>query len=158
MFEYKKKIKSELILKLEKELKDIEEAAKSSREYAITDEIKSEGKYDTRAIEASYLASAQQGRVEELKLDLQMLTDLELHKSEHVELGSLVHVELNSKKQFFFISPNLGGEIINIDEFSFLVISVFSPIGSEALNLSSGESFEVETPKENRVYKILEIF
>jgi len=158
MFEFKSLIKEELILRLQKELRDIEEAAKSSRDYAITDEVKSEGKYDTRAIEASYLASAQLARVEELKLDLQMLEELELQTSNHVELGAIVVVELNQKKQSFFISPNLGGEIVTIKNNPFLIISVFSPIGSEALNLTVDDHFEVETPKENRSYKILEIY
>lgn len=158
MHEFKSLIKEELILRLQKELKDIEEAAKSSRDYAITDEVKSEGKYDTRAIEASYLASAQLARVEELKLDLQMLAELELHSSNHVELGAIAVVELNQKKQNFFISPNLGGEIVTIKNIHFLIISVFSPIGSEALNLTVDDQFDVETPKENRSYKILEIY
>lgn len=158
MFEYKKTIKTSLVNKLENELKKIEEAAKSSREYAIADDLKSEGKYDTRAIEASYIASAEARRVEEIKLDLQMIQEMEINPSRHLEMGSLALIEHNSRDQFYFLSPTMGGEMLNVDGKMILVISVFSPIGSEAMNLECGDSFEVETPKESRVYKIKEIY
>jgi transcription elongation GreA/GreB family factor len=154
----KKKIKSELISILEKELKEIENAALSSRAYAIQDDIKSEGKYDTRAIEANYMAQAQQVRVEELKLDLNMIKEIEVeHKSSQVELGSLIQVEQNGRVIWYFISSALGGTILNIDDLIVLVITVFSPIGNEALSLSVGDNFEVETPKEIKNYIIKSI-
>lgn len=158
MIELKKKIRDELVLKLETELHEIESAALSSRAYAIQDDLKQEGKYDTRAIEASYMASAQQARVDELKLDLQMIKELDIdHTSEHIELGALVLLEQNGRDVWYFISSALGGTMLNIDDKVILVISVFSPVGSEALNLSTGDSFEVETPKENRIYLIKKI-
>jgi transcription elongation GreA/GreB family factor len=153
------KIKNELINRLETELKEIESAAHSSREYANQDDIKSEGKYDTRAIEASYMAQAQEVRVEELKQDLTMIKDIEVeHQSLHIELGSLALLEQNGKEVWYFISSALGGTMLNIDDYLILVISVFSPVGSEALSLEVGDSFEVETPKENRHYRIKNIY
>lgn len=158
MLALKLKIKEQLLLKLNNELHALEEAARSSRAYAIQDDLKSEGKYDTRAIEASYLAAAELKRVEELKQDVQMLEDLEVKESNHIELGALAILELNHKEQMMFFSPNLGGEIILIDQQTILIISVFSPIGNEALSLIEDESFEVETPKEIRKYIIKKIF
>ena len=49
----KEKIISLLVQNLKCELKQIEEAANSARELATQDDLKTEGKYDTRAIEAS---------------------------------------------------------------------------------------------------------
>jgi transcription elongation GreA/GreB family factor len=159
MLNLKNKIKKQLIELLESELLDIEEAAKSSREYAIQDDFKSEGKYDTRAIEASYMAGAQSARVEELKLDLQMIKELEVnHTPKHIELGALVLLEQNDRDIWYFISSALGGTMLNIDNKIILVISVFSPVGSEALNLSVNDTFEVETPKENRLYLVKGIY
>jgi transcription elongation GreA/GreB family factor len=158
MLELKNKIKKNLLVKLENELHEIESAAVSARAYALQDDLKSEGKYDTRAIEASYLASAQQRRVEEIKLDLQMIQEMEIQKSSHLEMGALALIDFNKREQFYFLSPTLGGELMNVDGHSVLIISVFSPIGSEAMNLSKGDSFEVETPKETRSYLIKEVF
>lgn len=157
----KKKIVESLIEKLNSELSEVESAARSTRDLATADDLKSEGKYDTRAIEASYLASAQNKRVEEIKLDIQMLEDLEIHvetPSAKLQLGSLGLISCNGQERLYFISSTSGGSMLMIDNNPILVISVFSPIGDAALGLGEGESFEVETPKEIRQYEIIQIY
>ena len=154
----KKIILETLLENLRKELKDVESAANSTKDLANADDLKSEGKYDTRAIEASYLASAQQKRVEEIKIDIQMLEDLEIHPSTQLQMGSLALLEYNNQSRYYFLTSTSGGTMLTINGQAVLVISVFSPIGNEALGLKKGESFEVETPKELRNYKILEVY
>lgn len=157
----KKKIVQQLIEKLNIELVEVENAARSTRDLATAPDLKSEGKYDTRAIEAAYLASAQNKRVEEIKLDIQMLEDLEIQiatPASKLQLGSLGLIRCNGQERFYFISSTSGGSMLMIDEKPILVISVFSPIGDAALGLSSGDSFEVETPKETRQYDVVEIY
>ncbi|MBY0413571.1 MAG: GreA/GreB family elongation factor [Bdellovibrionales bacterium] len=156
----KKKILESLIEKLNNELVEVSGAAKSARDLATADDLKSEGKYDTRAIEASYLASAQNKRVEEIKLDIQMLEDLQtqIDKSTKLQLGSLGLISCNGQARLYFLSSTSGGSMIMIDGNPILVISVFSPIGDAALGLGPGESFEVETPKETRSYDVLEVY
>ena len=154
----KKIVLLKLIENLKKELSEVESAAQSAKDLATQDDLKSEGKYDTRAIEASYLASAQQKRVEEIKIDIQMLEELELQPSNQLQLGSLALIEFNGQKRYYFLTSTSGGTMLTVDGESVLVISVFSPLGSEALGAKKGESFEVETPKETRVYKVLEVY
>lgn len=154
----KKKIVEALIEKLNTELKELEGAARSARDLATSSESKSEGKYDTRAIEASYLAGAQSKRVEEIKMDIQMLEDLDVSSvSSKLQLGSLALINCNGQERFYFLSSTSGGSMLMIDNHPILVISVFSPIGDAALGLGVGESFEVETPKESREYEIKNI-
>lgn len=156
----KKLIVEQLIENLNKELALVEAAAKSTKELVTADDLKSEGKYDTRAIEASYLASAQNKRVEEIRLDIQMLEEIELPEvpSKNLQLGSLGLIKCNNQERYYFLSSTSGGSMLMIDGHAILVISVFSPIGNEALGLSAGESFEVETPKETRTYEIVQVF
>lgn len=151
-------IVSQLVQQLEQDLHALEEVAHSSKEYVTDGDVKSEGKYDTRAIEASYLAGAQERRVEEIKLDIQMLKDLELHPSNSAQLGSLVKIKFNNEDKFYFISSTAGGSMVDINGTTILVISVFSPIGSEILNLVANESFEVETPRGSRHYQIVAVY
>lgn len=153
----KKIILEKLIEGLTKELKELEGAAKSARDLATADDLKSEGKYDTRAIEASYLASAQLKRVEEIKTDILMLEETELKYSEKIQMGSLALIEHKGIERYYFLTSTSGGTMLTIDENTILVISVFSPLGNEALGCSVGESFEVETPKETRTYRIVNI-
>jgi transcription elongation GreA/GreB family factor len=155
----KKLIVSQLIENLELDLKGLSEVATSAKEYVTDGDVKPDGKYDTRAIEASYLAGAQEKRVEEIKLDIQMLKDLELHPSSTIQLGSLAKIKFQNQNivRWYFISSTAGGSMLNLNGNSILVISVFSPIGNAALNLEPGDTFEVETPTGSRQYLILEI-
>ena len=155
----KKLIIDFLINHLKSELVEIEKAARSSKELATAPDLKSEGKYDTRAIEASYLAGAQSKRVEEIKLDIGMLEDLDISENTQnkVQLGSLICLNCNGQERLYFVSSTSGGAMVKVESDTVLIISVFSPIGDAALGLSVGDSFEVETPKEVRSYLIKSI-
>lgn len=154
----KKNILIKLIENLQSELGEVEGAAKSTRDLATQDDLKSEGKYDTRAIEASYLASAQQKRVEEIKIDIQMLEEIEIQNSKKLQMGSLALIEYKGNERYYFLTSTSGGTMLTVDGQTILVISVFSPLGNGALGLVEGESFEVETPKELRTYKVLKVY
>ncbi|MBC7537742.1 MAG: GreA/GreB family elongation factor [Bacteriovorax sp.] len=153
----KKIILEKLIENLRKELSEVESAAKSTRDLVTSDDLKSEGKYDTRAIEASYLASAQLKRVDEIKTDIQMLEETELVSANKLQMGSLALIEHKGNERYYFLTSTSGGTMLTVDGNTILVISVFSPLGNEALGLKAGESFEVETPKEMRTYKIISV-
>lgn len=73
-------------------------------------------------------------------------------------MGSLALIEHNGQKRFYFLTSTSGGTMLTIEGHPVLVISVFSPLGSEALGLTKGVSFEVETPKETRCYTVLEVY
>lgn len=154
----KKKILDQLIGNVKDEMQKAKEAFESTKEFASEEDMQAESKWDTRSTEAKFLASGQQKRLEELKLELQMLEEVELPPdNETVSIGSLVEIEFNDQDRSYFISPTAGGTMLSIDGHNVLVISVFSPIGSEAIGLGEGDEFEVETPKENRTYIIKKI-
>lgn len=153
----KKKIIEELLLKVRTELSALESASKSAKAYVTDGDIKSDGKYDTRGIEAGYLAGAQEKRVEELKLELQMLEEIPIRdfsKGEEVGIGSLVDLTFKGQTRRYFIASTAGGTMLNIDSTPILVISTFSPIGDAVFGTSLGEEFELETPQELRHYKV----
>jgi len=154
----KEDILKELIERAKVELQTIEASAKAQHDYATDSEIKSEGKYDTRAIEASYLAEAEARRVEELRLEIQILEEVDVSASEklgEVAIGALVELLHKGQKRFYFLIPTAGGTLMDAKGTPVLVVSVFSPIGDAMLGLKVGDTFEVETPKETREYEIL---
>lgn len=154
----KKQILDELISRARVELAGLEESAKSNRDFATDPEFKAESKYDTRGLEASYLASAEAKRVEELKLEIQILEEVDVDQSKklgEISIGALVELEHGNQKRKYFLIPTAGGTIVKVDDEAVLVVSVFSPIGDALLGLKSGDDFEVETPKETRNYQIL---
>lgn len=154
----KQQILDELIKKARVELQALESSAKSNRDFATDQEFKAESKYDTRALEASYLASAEAKRVEELKLEIQILEEVDLEASKklgEISIGALVELLHKNQKRLYFLIPTAGGTLISVSNEAVLVVSVFSPIGDALLGLKKGETFEVETPKESRIYEVL---
>jgi len=154
----KKALINQLIDQARKELSALESAAQATHAYATDQEFKSEGKYDTRAIEASYLAEAEAKRVEELKLEIQILEEVDLDSSQkygEVSIGALVELDFNNIIKKYFLIPTAGGTVLQENGEQVIVVSVFSPIGDAMLGLKTGEEFEVETPKFQRTYRIV---
>ena len=148
----------ELVTKAKNELSQLEIAAKASKDFATDPEFKAENHHDTRALEASYLAGAEAKRVEELKLEIQLLEEVDLKASEklgEITMGSLVELEHQKQSRLYFLIPTAGGTLLKVKDDAVLVVSVFSPIGDALMGLKTGEEFEVETPKETRHYKVL---
>jgi len=138
---------------LQSEFDQAKAAYATSRTHATSGEMKSEGKYDTRSIEAGYLASAQKRRVDELEQELKLLDEIDLSLSpDTVSVGSLVEIEFNEIARLYFISSTSGGTMMETDDGVVLVISAFSPIGVEVIGLGRGDSFDVEIKGETREY------
>tara|TARA_R110000868_G_scaffold16687_13_gene74231 strand:+ start:1980 stop:2456 length:477 start_codon:yes stop_codon:yes gene_type:complete len=153
----KQQILDQLISKVRTELASIIEASNSAKNYVRDGDIKSDGKYDTRSIEAGYLAGAQERRVEELKLELQMIEEIpvrEFTKDEEVAIGCLVDIQFNNQVRKYFVAPTAGGTMLKVGDETILVISTFSPIGDAVLGNKVGDEFELETPNETRQYKV----
>ncbi len=144
---------------LEAELKKAKAAYDTSHKHATDSELKADGKYDTRSIEAGYLAGAQKKRVEELELEIKLIDEVNLdHVNDTVSVGSLVSLKHNNQERKYFISSTSGGSMIKVADEVVLVISAFSPLGSEVIGLKKGDNFEVEVSDQMRDYEVLEIF
>jgi transcription elongation GreA/GreB family factor len=156
----KKEILKQLLDKIDSEKMKIEQAYETSKTLTTSAEMKADGKYDTRSIEAGYLAGAQKKRVDELELEGQMISEINLRdfaSDEEIAIGAVVSIKYNELVRDYFICSTAGGTILNIEGDTLLVISVFSPLGSQLIGLTEGESFVMETPKEKRSYDILKV-
>ncbi len=154
----KQELLNDLIGIKKEEMHNLEAAAKANKDFATDQEFKAESKYDTRSLEAGYLASAELSRVEDLKLEIQMLEEVDLNlatRSQEICIGSLVELRHKDQERSYFLIPTSGGTLLKVGEKAVLVVSVFSPLGDALLGLSKGAEFEVETPKETRTYQVL---
>ena len=155
----KNKILNELIKIAQKNLDDAKTAFDTTKSHTSNPEMKAEGKYDTRSIEAGYLAGAQKVRVDELEGELKLLEEINLeHSNKIVSVGSLVEIELNNLKKLYFIASTSGGTILNIENHPILVISAFSPIGDGVIGLNVGDVFELENKNGVREYTICNLW
>lgn len=156
----KEQIIKSLVNYVSSELELASSALASSRDLMSQDDMKPEGKYDTRRTEVGYLVAAQSKRVEELKIDLEVLENFKAGPTSKIEIGSLVKIEnLQSEndKKVYFICPTLIGHQLEIDNQKIAVISYKSPMAQECITLSKDDYFEMQSPKGDCEFKILEV-
>lgn len=142
------------------ELAAITQAAKNTYDVATHEDNKPENKYDTRGLEASYLAGAQAKRVADMKEVLAIFENLpikDFSDSTPIANTALVEVDHNNKVSFVLIMPKGGGQSVVFEGHSVQVITSESPLGRALLHRKVGDSVEIETASSRREYEILSI-
>ena len=156
----KNQIVEKLIFIYKEESEKLNQIIQDSKKYINESDMKQEGKYDTRAIEAGYLAGAQRKRLAEIKIDIALLEKIQIvNNKQRVVVSSIVHCLINNEKEdMFFISPSTGGINLQFGENSVHIVSQKSPLGEAILSMENGDYFEVESPKGEIEYQILDLF
>jgi transcription elongation GreA/GreB family factor len=134
-----KKIADKLVGELEVYFR----AAQFSRAEATHESNKAENKYDTRGLEASYLARGQSKQVAELETAIAEFEKLGVKKfapGEVIGLGALVELEHGGETSFYFLGPRAGGTEVVHDRKEILVITPQSPLGEQLLGKKSGDT------------------
>src|SRR5437868_12250173 len=108
--------KSELIGCIIEALHDslavLEKAARAAHAEATHESSKAESKYDTRGLEAAYLAGGQARQAKEILESIKVyraLTVRDFAEGEPVELTALVELDLDGTRALYFIGPRNGG-------------------------------------------------
>ena len=140
------------------ELHSMESMAEMARDEATSAETKAEGKYDTRATEASYLARGQAWRIAELrKLRSWLMTDGARAPTvtECVQTGALVRV-VGARSEWLYVAP-IGGGKASCNGETVRIVSLASPLGAAMEGLEVGDAFEVDTPRGRREYEVVAV-
>ena len=128
--------------KLAGELEVYFRAAQFARAEATHEQNRAEHKYDTRGLEASYLARGQSQQAAELETAIAEFEKLGARKfadGEAISLGALVELEHGGEKSFYFLGPRAGGTEVMHDRKEILVITPQSPLGEQLLGKRSGD-------------------
>ena len=132
-------LKSELTCQYDRALL----AFAGSREAATGADTKAENKYDTRGLEASYLAAGQAEQVEGLRLAVSLLDafvfpDFELDSP--IAQGALVETDIDDEIIYYLIAPAGGGLVLNSDTGeSVTVIGPGSPLAAKLIGKTTGD-------------------
>ena len=156
----KKKLVLAFIAHLEEELLTIKAAAKATHEAATHEESKPENEYDTRGLEASYLAGAQAKRAGEIDEVLSLFKTADIKnfsKSDPISATALVEIELNNKNSFVFVMPKGGGVSLKFEGRPVQVITPQSVLGGALLGLKAGDLADIEINNSNREYSIVSV-
>lgn len=127
---------------LEEQFAVMKAAAKDAKENATGDETKSDGKYDTRAIEASYLAGAQAEQAEKLAEAVRIFQTFDpplYHDDEEIGPGALVETEHAGEIVYYLLAPAGGGHTVEYDGFDCIVLTPESRVYQELLGSRSGQ-------------------
>ncbi len=148
-----------IIDKLQADLAIATDALKASHEAATHAESKAENKYDTRGLEAAYLADGQRRRVHEIETALSRYRKLPVRSqvNEPISLGALVSLERGGAGRWVFLGPDAAGLRVVAAEAEVLVISPRSPLGQALLGRCDGDEVEVLVDGRRQRYEVLEV-
>lgn len=142
----KDKIIQEIIRALSADLALFSAAAKTAHEAATHEECLPDNKYDTTALEASYLAQGQANRAREIRIALESyraLTANDFVADTPIRLTALVTLEGDDGRQRrFFLGPRAGGLKIADGDGEIVVITPGSPLGRSLLGMRSGDEVQ----------------
>ncbi len=144
----KSKIRSILEAQLVADLAMLTQSALAAKEAATHSESKAEDQYDTRGLEASYLAGAQAKRVVELEGLLAQLRHMDFRSfnaQTPISSTALIELQAEDKTLHCLLLPEGGGRSVVYDGKSIQITTPQSPLGEALLGRKQGDEIEVRT-------------
>jgi transcription elongation GreA/GreB family factor len=156
----KRALFEKLIQKLETERMELAQAALNTYEAATHEESEPEDQYDTRGLEASYLAGAQAKRVaavEQMIATIRQIGVKKFGEDDSISSTALVELDHDGKSSFCLLLPQGGGIAIDHEGHHIQVITPQSPLGEAILGRQVGDVASVDVGKETHEYEIVSI-
>lgn len=135
-----------IIHSLEADLALFFAAAKAAHEAATHEECAPDNKYDTTALEASYIAQGQANRAQEIRVALEGYRNLVLQNFDDespIRLSALVTLEdEEGNRRRLLLGPHAGGMKIPVVDGEVVVITPGSPLGCSLLGKQVGDELQ----------------
>ena len=150
----------QIIAQLDAELALSAQSARTAHAEATDEQSKAENKYDTRGLEASYLAHGQSVKAAETSQARQQFAELDIspfRKDEPIDLGALVTLQGDDGEEVYFLGPRAGGIEVELGKKSVLVITPHSPFGRQLMGRKTGDAVEIELARARRSLRIVAV-
>lgn len=153
----KQRVVDRIRAELEAQLASLTQAAEAAHAAATHPDARAENQYDTRGLEASYLAGAQFGRVRELR---SMVSTFKFFDPKPqvagapIVPGALVDLSWEGGAGRYFLAPDGRGLTLVVEGETIQVITPKSPIAAAVLGRLVGDTVEVELRDGIREYTI----
>ena len=144
-------------------LADVElyaKAARAARAEATDEQSKAENKYDTRGLEASYLARGQSRQVaqtEQAIAQLEKMPRRDFSAGEAIDLGAMVELAAQRERSLYFIAPCAGGTEVKLGDSEVLVLTPQSPLGQQLMGRTQGERLQLQLGGTRAEYRIVSV-
>lgn len=139
----KQDVLDQILSVLSTELASLTRAAQGAFAAATDPDSKAENKYDTRTLEASYVARGQAQRVAELQEAVRAfgaLSGSALEPGAAITLGALVSLETPEERAHYFLGPFAGGTEIVHEGKEIVIITPASALGQKLIGRREGET------------------
>ena len=143
----KELLRSQIVAKLNVDHQLLLQAAKSSHDAATHEDNVPDSKYETLALEASYIAQGQANRAEQIRRTIDIYRQMGLqtfNEQTPIRLSALVLLEDDAgRRRQVFLGPAAGGLKLEHLGQEIMLITPDSPLGRQLLGAQTGESFEM---------------
>lgn len=159
-FVNKQSLVKKIIARLTGELELYAKAAHAAHAEATHEQSKAENKYDTRGLEASYLARGQSRQAAETGHAIQQFAAMVVRKfssQDPIDLGALVELEGRGERLLYFIGPRAGGTEIAHEKKEVLVLTLGSPLGQHLAGRRQGDSLQIEMGGLRHDYRVVSV-
>jgi transcription elongation GreA/GreB family factor len=150
-----------IVERLAEDFDVLQRAAQTAYETATHEENVAENKYDTLGLEASYLATGQARRMEEIRQAqtlYQQLTLRDYDEQRGIQVGALVTLEAeNGQLQWLLLGPEAAGLKIILGERLVTVITPRSPLGQNLLGKFEDDEISITVAGVRQVYTITQV-
>ena len=138
----KSQLLKQIVASLAEGLVVLEKAARASHAEATHESSKAESKYDTRGLEAAYLAGGQARQAKEIMDSIKLYESLAIRSfapADPIDLTALVELETDGTRSTFFIGPKNGGLEVECQRKEVTVITPQSPLGQNLMGKKAGQ-------------------
>ena len=156
----KTKLVENILAQLQEKVSMHMNAARAAHAEATHEENIAEDKYDTRGLEASYLAAGQARQTQEAAAALHDFASLFVKKfaaNDPVDLTALVELEMKKERHFYFIGPSAGGLEVESEGQTVLVITPLSPLGQQLVGRKKGDRLKIKIAGMTNDYKVVSV-
>lgn len=156
--------KSDLLEGIVKALHDslavLEKAARAAHAEATHESSKAENKYDTRGLEAAYLAGGQARQAREILESIKVYGSLHMKEfgaTDPIDLSAVVELETEGAIEIYFIGPRSGGLEIDYKGSEITVLTPHSPLGQQLMGKKAGQRWTTILNGSRMGYRIMSV-
>ena len=156
----KRALIEKIIAQLSDELELLAKAARAAHSEATHESSKAENKYDTRGLEASYLARGQSRQAAEVAQaieDFQKLPVRGFAATDEIDAGALVELAGKREHSFYFIAPRGGGTEVTLNDQEVLVITPQSPLGQQLVGRKQGDKIKLAIAGNTNEFRVASV-
>ena len=151
----------QIVIRLGENLAVLERAARASHTEATHESSRAESKYDTRGLEAAYLAGGQARQAREIMDSIklyQSFTPRDFAPDDLIDLSAVVKLKTTDATALYFIGPKNGGLEVDCNGEEITVVTPHSPLGQNLIGKKSGASWTEKSGSSSVKYQIVKVW